>query len=311
MSNKTLRYATLLALTAALISGTNNFLTKIAVTAVKGPVLYTALKNGVVAIFLIGILIVLKKWPEIKNLTKKQWIKLAAVGVVGGSVPFALYFTGLAQTSAMNASLIHKTLFLWVLMLGIPILKEKLSKLQWLGIITIFGANLFIGGFQGFKYNSGELMILAATILWAVENIIAKSALKDISSLVLASARMVLGSILLFIFVFSKGGVVSLFSLSVVQCGWTLLTSMLLLGYVVTWYTALKHAPATYVATLLVSATLITNMLSAVFVTHVFTVTQVLSSILCLVGLALVTLFAGKAADNVSEAQLDAFKQPR
>lgn len=312
MGIKTLRYATLLVLTTAIISGTNNFLTKIAVTSIKQPILYTTLKNSLVAIFLVGILIALKKWPEIKKLTKKQWIKLAAVGFIGGSIPFALYFTGLTQTSALNASLIHKTLFLWVLLLGIPILKERLSKLQWLGVIAIFGANLFIGGFQGFKYNSGELMILAATILWGAENVIAKNALKDVSSLVLASARMVLGSILLFVFIliFSKGNIGVLANLNAVQWGWTFLTSLLLLGYVVTWYTALKHAPATYVATLLVSATLVTNILSAIFITHTFPVIQVLSSGFLLIGLTLMVFFAGgKVADNVSTVRLDAPKQ--
>ena len=55
--------ATLLGLTTAAISGTNNFLTKIAVTAIKDPVLFTTLKNALVAAFLIGAILMLKKLP--------------------------------------------------------------------------------------------------------------------------------------------------------------------------------------------------------------------------------------------------------
>jgi drug/metabolite transporter (DMT)-like permease len=296
MSKKLIGSATVLALTAALFSGTNNFLTKIAVTAVKNPIVYTTFKNALVAAGLIGIVLALGKWREIRSLNSKQFLKLFAIGAVGGSVPFALYFTGLTMTSAINASLIHSTLFLWVLLLAIPILKERLSLWQWLGIAAIFAANTFIGGFSGFKFNVGELMILAATVLWAVENIIAKMALRDISSTTVAAARMFIGSVLLGAYLLVSGSGVPLFNLNATQWGWTLLTSALLLGYVAAWYAALKRAPATYVATLLVPATLVTNVLSAVFITRSFALGDLLNALLYATGTVLVIIFMKKAA---------------
>ena len=197
MNNK-IKYATILALATAIISGFNSFLAKIAVTAVKDPVVFTSLKNGIVGLFLIGAIIAWKKWPEIKNLNRKQWLMLVAIGIVGGFIPFALFFTGLAHASAVNASLIHKTLFLWVFIFAIPFLKEKITWPQWIGVGLIFLANLMVGGFNGFKFSGAELMILGATIFWAVENIIAKKALASISTLTVVSARMVIGSLLLF-----------------------------------------------------------------------------------------------------------------
>jgi len=292
MKNNTLLYPTILALVTAVISGTNNFLTKIAITAVKDPIVFTTLKNAIVAMFLIGLILALKKWREIRSINKSQAFKLIAIGVIGGSLPFALFFTGLAQTSAINASLIHKTLFIWVLLLGIPILKERLSILQWIGVGAIFGANLLVGGFKGFKYNIGELMVLGATVLWAFENIIAKITLRDLSSLVIAAARMIIGSLVLALFVIWRGGAGAIYGLNLQQWSWTLLTSVLLLGYVLTWYTALKYAPATYVAVLLTPATLITNVLSAIFITRAFSGLQAVSSMLFIVGVILVVTFA-------------------
>lgn len=292
MKQSALRSATLLALAAAAISGTNNFLTKIALTAVGNPIVFTTLKNAIVAVFLIGVVLVFRRWREIATLTKHQLAKLLAIGVIGGSVPFALYFTGLARTSALNASLIHKTLFVWVLLLAIPILKERVTPLQWLGIAAIFAANLFVGGFAGFRHNAGELMILAATILWAIENIIAKVALRDISSQTVAAARMAVGSLLLGALVLGQGSAGLVTNLTAAQWGWTLLTSALLAGYVLSWYTALKYAPVTYVATLLVPATLITNALSAAFITHSLPTPQAVSAVLFAVGAALVIFFA-------------------
>lgn len=295
-SSHSLRFATYAALAAAIISGVNNFLTKIAVTVIQDATLYTTLKNGIAALFLISLVILFSKISEVRALTKLGWSKLITIGLIGGSIPFALFFTGLQKTSAINGALIHKTLFLWVLIIAIPMFKERLSWQQWLGIVTIFGANIFIGGFNGFSLNSGELMILVATLLWAIENIIAKITLRDISSVTVAAARMTFGTLFLIVYLTMRGTpLTAMLNLTSVQWGWALCTSILLFGYVSFWYAALARAPATYVATLLVPATLITNILTSIFVTRSMTSIQITSSALYIIGIALIIFFAQKA----------------
>jgi len=303
-TNHVLAGATGLALGTALISGTNTFLAKIATGALSSPIAYTTLKNALVAIALVGIIVAFGKWREIAKLNRRQMIKLAAVGIIGGTIPFALFFTGLSMTSAVSAAFIHKTLFIWVAILAIPFLKERVSPLQWIGIIAIFGANLLIGGFKGFAFNLGELMILAATLFWAAESIVAKSALAELSAVTVAGARMTIGSVLLFGFLAVTGGLPSLTAISPSAWGWTLLTSLLLLGYVLTWYSALKRAPATYVATLLVPATLVTNVLAALFLTHAFSLKQAAAAALFLAGTALMILFAHRAGNRYQNAEI-------
>lgn len=306
MKKNVLKSATFLALAAAFISGTNNFLAKIAVTAVKDPVLFTTIKNTIVAVLLIGVILAFRRLSEIKALNRKQWVKLGVIGVIGGALPFALFFTGLSMTSAISGSLIHKTLFLWVGLLAWPFLKERLTLLQGVGVALLFASNFFVGGFTGFSFNTGELMILAATLLWAVENIIAKKALVDISSLTLASARMVIGSSLLIIFLASQGRMAPIADVGAVAWGWTMLSSILLFGYVIAWYSALKIAPATYVASILVSATLVTNVLSALFVTHTMTALQLKGGAYVLTGLFLLIFFAKKTYHKNVSSQVAA-----
>ncbi len=302
---KKLNYAIILALLAALISGINNFLTKVAVNAVKDPLVFTTLKNILVAVFLVSMAITVKKWQEIKKLGKKQFLLLILIGIIGGSLPFALYFIGLSQTSAVNASLIHKTLFFWIAILALPIFKEKPTRPQWLGVTLIFTANLIIGGFKGFNYNQGELMIFIATIFWAGENIVAKIALRNISSLTVAASRMFLGSIILLIIIFFQGKTGMLFSLNQSQWQITVITSVLLLGYVICWYTALKHAPVTLVASLLLPATLVTNVLSAIFVTHQLNWLQIMSLAIFVLGIGL-TVISVKRTSQANQELLHA-----
>lgn len=290
MSNK-LNYAIGLAIGAAFISGTNNFLTKIAVTAVKDPVVFTFLKNGIVALFLIGLFIMLKKWHEVRTASRSDLIKLALIGVIGGSIPFILYFTGLTMIPALTASFIHKTLFIWVAILAIPFLKERIGMWPAVALLALFGGNALLG-LPRLTLGTGELLVLAATIFWAVENIIAKKALKNLSSLTVAGARMALGSLIILAVVAFQGNLGLLDGLSTIQWGWTLLTAALLLGYVLTWYTALKYAPATLVASILVLATFVTNALNAIFITHTLSEKQLASGLLLMVA---VTILSWKA----------------
>jgi len=279
-----LKYAIILALGTALISGTNNFLTKIAVKAVADPVVFTFLKNAIVAVILIGIFLLFKKWNELKELNRKDVIKLLSIGAIGGSIPFILFFTGLSLIPAINAAFIHKTLFIWVALLAVPILKERVGKWPLIALMLLFVGNLTLFGLPKFNFGAGELMVLAATLFWAIENVIAKIALRNISSQLVAGARMTVGSIIILGVIIFQGNIGMLSGLSPIQWGWTLLTGVLLAGYVLTWYTALKHAPAILVASLLVLATFVTNILNAMFLTNTLSLQQLLSGLLLLIG---------------------------
>jgi len=250
---------------AAIISGFSIYVNKFAVSAVASPVLFTTLKNFLVGLLLFSLLIFSKKIFQIKNISRKNLVKLLFIGLIGGAVPFYLFFTGLSQIPAVNGAIIHKTLVIWVTILAIPFLKEKLTVTNLLAVGLLFYANIFIGGFKGFKYTGGELMVLAATLLWTVENIIAKKTLTDVDPDVVAFFRMGFGSLILIaaIFVTQPTTFGQLTKINLNQGLWIAVTTLSLFGYVVTFFRALKQAPAITVTSILVLSTLITNLLSA------------------------------------------------
>ena len=192
-------------------------------------------------------------------------MKLILIGLIGGSVPFYLYFTGLVSVPAINASIIHKSLIFWVAMIAIPVLKERLNLFHIIGIAFLFGGNFLIGGFKGFNMISGEFLILTATIFWAIENIVAKLTLKKVEPTIVAFARMGIGSLILLSIVILQSKLTGIFLLDFSQWMIIGLTSFLLFSYVMTWYHALKYAPVITVASVLVGATLITNLMTVFF----------------------------------------------
>lgn len=278
-----------LALATAVISGFSIFINKFAVDAISPALYFTSIKNLAVALLVVTVLILTKEWKSLLKLSKKELGYLVTIGIVGGSLPFYLYFTGLAQTPAVNAAIIHKTLIFWVLIMAIPFLKEKISKGQMVAVLLLFLGNIVIGGFKGFAMSTAELMLLAATILWAVENVLAKKVLVSVAPTIIVAFRMGLGSLILMTatLITVPDVLTKSITLTSTQTFWLTLTVLSLFAYVTTWYKALKHAPAVVVASVLVSSTLITNLLSALFITHSWNASLTIQSALLLSGLVL------------------------
>ncbi|MBU1165127.1 DMT family transporter [Patescibacteria group bacterium] len=291
----TLQKGIYLAFATALISGGANFVNKLSMSAVgQGPYQYTTLKNIVVALVLLLIVLTPKIFQRLRQINKKDWRNLVIIGIVGGSVPFLLFFKGLSMTSAVNASFIHKTLFIWVAIMAIPFLKEKLSRLQIgaLGLLVV--GNFIFSGFKGFVWGYAETIILVATMLWAVENIIAKITLKNVDAIVLAWARMFFGSIVLVGYLAFSNQLVGMTNFNFSQMGWILLVSVFLLSYVVTWYSALKRAPATVVTSILVIASPITTFLNSGFLTHQLSANKIWGALIIILAVSLFIYFRPK-----------------
>lgn len=260
------------------------------------PLVFNITHNGGVALALSLFLLTRSNNKQRFSLPKKNWAKLALIGMIGGGIPFILFFQGLHATSAINANLIHKTLFILVAAMAIPLLGERLNIWQLTGYLIILLSNLFIGGFTGFKWNSGELMIFTATLLWSGENVFAKLVLKEVDSNILAWGRMFFGTVFLIVFAIWQNKFFLIFQLSKEQIFPLFISTALLTGYVVSWYKALKIAPATLVTSVLILATPVTNILTAIFVTRSFPQTQLVNSLLNTTGVLLIVFLLSKRA---------------
>jgi drug/metabolite transporter (DMT)-like permease len=271
----------------ALISGCSVFANKIFVSATD-PLVFTAIRNGVVVLILSALVLWRKQIPTFTGIKKSDWLRLLIVGFVGGGVAFGFFFTGLSQIGAVQGNVIHKTLFIWVALLAVPWLGERFTKLQFVGLVLLLLATFVLGGPLSFAIKPGSFMVLTATLLWALENVYSKQLLSRLSPLVVAWSRMAFGLPVLFfaVTIFGKG--TQLFLPKTYLLLPLLSSSLLLTGYVLTWYYGLKVVPVTIASGVLVIAPSITLVLTGLLITHQFSFVQILSVLTALGGAVLI-----------------------
>ncbi len=257
----------------AVVSGVSVFTNSYGVHSVTSPAVYTTAKN-LVAACLIGAfawgLRVARPAPRCGlsgklgglDLNPVRWLALAYVAVVGGGLAFVLFFDGLAETAATPAAFWRDTLVVWVALLAVPLLRERLA--WWNGaaiVLLVAGQVTFAGGFGHLAASKGELLVLASSTLWALEVVAAKVLLHDLAPTHLSLLRMGGGAVTLLVYLGATGRLDALVSLDAGQLGWVLLTGLLLAGYVVSWMTALDRAQAVDVTSVLVGGALVTWLL--------------------------------------------------
>lgn len=256
----------LLVLGTALISGVSIFINRFGVEVIN-PYIFTGLKNFITVLWLLVIILSIGEFKQFKALTKKQWLQLVLIGLIGGSIPFLLFFKGLSITTGPEAGLIHKLIFLPVILMAFIFLKEKINKSLLIGAgFLILGTILLLKfNFSNIIFDKGDLLILIATLFWAVEQIISKKAVAEISPRIVALGRLGFGFGFIVFFWIASGQIGLLANLSLYQFNWALITAIILLGYVLTWYTGLKYIKVSSAICILTLGASITALLSMQF----------------------------------------------
>ncbi len=251
-------------LLTALVSGISIFLNKFGVEGIN-PYVFTFSKNLLVAILLIVTILAFREFKTLKQLSSKQWGKLATIGLLGGSVPFLLFFKGLSMAPSATAGLLHKSMFVFVAVAAVFFLKEKMNRVFLVAAALLFAGNLFILGTTNFAFGIPELLIMLAVLFWSAETIVSKHALAELPSRIVAFGRMFFGVLFIMVFLTATGSITTMAALTFPQVGWIVFTAVLLLGYVTTWYAGLKLVPASRAVCVLLLGSAITTLLSFIY----------------------------------------------
>lgn len=232
----------LLVVGTALLSGVANLVNPVAMKGVSADAFVT-LRNAIVAVLLVPLAL-LATSEHRTRIRRTDWVRLATIGLVGGAIPFILFFRGIqlatAQGGATSASFLYRMLFLFAAGFAIIFLRERVSRRLLLAAVFLLVGNALLISFVSPSWTDGAFLVLVATALWAGEYTMSKRALRDLPSATVALGRMGFGSIFLMTYIALSGQTGALLAFNGENLEWVVLSTILLLGFVITWYAGLK-----------------------------------------------------------------------
>jgi drug/metabolite transporter (DMT)-like permease len=246
----------------AIISGIAIYVNSLGVKLFADATLYTTLKNLVVGLaLLLPFAFFASRRAEWKRLTGRQWSLLLLLAVIGGSVPYVLFFSGLKLGTPVTSSLLNHAQFLLVAFLAVLFLRERPGIIVWLALLTLLVGTIWGMSITSLRWGTGDTLVAASTVLFAAGVVLAKYLLHDLSTVTVMTAKMSIGSLFLVIYVAATGRMGMIAHLSYAQWTFVVVTGLILLAFTVTAFLALRYASATVATAIPAAAPLITTAL--------------------------------------------------
>jgi drug/metabolite transporter (DMT)-like permease len=132
-------------------------------------------------------------------ITRRDWLGLIGLGVVGHFLYQYFFIGGLARTSVANSSLMLAATPVVIALLTALLGQERVSRLHWIGA-TLSMAGIYIVVGHGVSIDrsamTGDLMMVAAVLCWAIYTLGARQLMMRHSPVGVTGSSMTIGTLL-------------------------------------------------------------------------------------------------------------------
>lgn len=141
-----------------------------------------------------------------KNLSKQDLKLIISIAITGAVLGPALFFWGLKDSTASDAGILINGEIIFSVIIALSLFGERLNRFGIIAIVLIFTGlfivttNLEISN-QSFDWDTGNPIILLATIFWAIDNNLSKILSKRIPLAKIVQLKSALGAIILLIII--------------------------------------------------------------------------------------------------------------
>lgn len=285
------RLGMILAFGSLLWSGTYSALAK-GLTSFVSPITLLVLSEALTAMFIMMTFGVVPLMKKALKLQRHEVIMAMVVGLMNSALAPLLWYEGLSETTAMNASLLSCADVLTIIILSHFILGENLSRTQIIGgLVILMGIALMnVGHGTGFSMNRGDVMVLAAAVTGGTGSVIFKRYLADVMPELAIIIRNITGmSIVIVVGLFLEHPVLREVVNFPLQKVMLLITFAFFSRYLnlTFYYEALERLPATTLSLVEIGAPLTGLLFAFLILGETLQSSQMLGAIFILFGLLL------------------------
>jgi drug/metabolite transporter (DMT)-like permease len=187
MQNSTLKWVYLVVL--SIIWGSSFILIK------KGLVGLTPVQLGSVRIVFTAFFLLIVGWKSLKTIEKATWKWIVISGILGTGIPVYLFAYAETEIDSAIAAILNSGVPLLTLILGLLVFGASFIKRQLLGILLgLAGAMALI--LVGAQVNPDQnywyaLLVILATLLYAINVNIIKTYLQEVSAIAIATGNFI------------------------------------------------------------------------------------------------------------------------
>jgi len=227
---------------------------------------------------------------QFKRLSGKYYFLILATAVCGAAIAPVLFFLGLTQTTAADTSLLANGETVFSILFATLIFRERLRPIGYIAVcVILFGVFIVTTNLEFdnsmFALDSGNLLIIGATMLWGFDNNICLIITKQIEVSRLVQIRSLVGGSILFLTVF-------VFRLPF-NIQWTQIPSVVILGVfgfalsLFLYWHSIKRIGVVKASSIVSLSAAFGLVLAAIFLKEIISLYQVIAVAIMLLGIRL------------------------
>ena len=169
--------------------------------AVFTPIAFNAIRFSLAAITSLAIM---RQAGYVRPESRRHWLIILGLGILGNTVYQVLFIVGIGLTSAAGSAMILATTPVLIALIGGVFRIERLSALAWAGITLSFAGIVVVvlGNEAGAGPDStgnstrlGDLLIFLATTTWSIYTLLSVPMLRHYSSTTVTSLSLAAGAL--------------------------------------------------------------------------------------------------------------------
>jgi len=169
-------------------------------TGLINPLFFATFSSLIAGIFLFVLAALKGNWRLLFD--KRYFFQLLLIGFFGITLSNICFFFGVTLTSGINSSILLIIEPLYAIFIGYILLNEKITLKQMFFTFIIMLGTLVVIYRAEFIFNWGDLLVLLTPLCWQIAHFFSKRLMtshKEITPMLIATARTLYGGIFLFI----------------------------------------------------------------------------------------------------------------